>query len=416
VHADLTFAAHNITSSLSTQVVVLLISLLPIRCLPTMKLVGSALAVLISLSSTYAKPIPRSSLSKRLSVGSLDDVLLLDAPAFQDPSDSSKTIASMEAFVFLHQLPLNFSGILEDAVNAIGLDKGGDITTAADRLKLFSAVGIPGTHATVNVSGCSESPELPSTGLSDLGIVTSDNVPLGSCGVAATKGAATLTATVQNDDFSSAKIFPSGPDGFGVISDIDDTVKISHVLDKLELIQTTLFDDPEPVAGMPDVYASLAKSLNSPQFMYVSGSPVQLYPFLQDFISTTYSASVGPIFLKNFTLLNPAKVLDALIPGADDVLDYKVSQITRIHGMYPNKSFLTVGDSTEKDPETYGQIFNTFGSNFVRCIWIHLVDGANNTDARFNAAFKGVPQEKIRLFNDTEIPSLSSIDVAGGKC
>jgi phosphatidate phosphatase APP1 len=29
--------------------------------------------------------------------------------------------------------------------------------------------------------------------------------------------------------------------------------------------------------------------------------------------------------------------------------------IDRIQGMYPGKKFLTVGDSTQKDPETYGE-------------------------------------------------------------
>ena len=41
---------------------------------------------------------------------------------------------------------------------------------------------------------------------------------------------------------------------------------------------------------MPELYAALADKLD-PQFVFVTGSPYQLYPFLHDFINTTYNAS-----------------------------------------------------------------------------------------------------------------------------
>ena len=47
---------------------------------------------------------------------------------------------------------------------------------------------------------------------------------------------------------------------------------------------------------MPELYAALAEKLD-PQFVFVTGSPYQLYPFLHDFINTTYNASavsIGP--------------------------------------------------------------------------------------------------------------------------
>lgn len=104
---------------------------------------------------------------------------------------------------------------------------------------------------------------------------------------------------------------------------------------------------------MPELYASLVKSLDSPQFIYVSGSPFQLYPFLNDFIDTAFSASKGPILLQNLTLVDIQGLLN--FAGSNGVQEYKLSMIDRIHGMYPNKRFLAVGDSTQKDPETYGE-------------------------------------------------------------
>lgn len=45
-----------------------------------------------------------------------------------------------------------------------------------------------------------------------------------------------------------------------------------------------------------------------------------------------------------------------------------------------------------------------------------MVDGGDNSDERFAEAFDGVPQEKWRLYNTTDIPSLADVDLAGGSC
>lgn len=124
-------------------------------------------------------------------------------------------------------------------------------------------------------------------------------------------------------------------------------MKISNVLDKVALTKLTLIDDPPPVAGMPELHGSLAR----PQFIYVLGSPFQLYPFLRSFINTTYSASNGPIFLQNLTLVDIPEVVDFVTNG--NVFEYKAAMIDRIKGMYPNKRFLCGGG---RDPETYGKV------------------------------------------------------------
>lgn len=80
--------------------------------------------------------------------------------------------------------------------------------------------------------------------------------------------------------------------------DIDDTLKITGVLDTATALQNTFLNDPEPIAGMPDVLSSLQSSLSDPAFFYISGSPFQLYPFLHDFIDSTYPA--GPMCVISF--------------------------------------------------------------------------------------------------------------------
>ncbi|KAF5392740.1 hypothetical protein D9757_001013 [Collybiopsis confluens] len=377
-------------------------------------------------SLALALPVfPPRSATRNPSSRSLTTALLLNAPAFQDPSNPSNTIGAFESFVFLSQPDLSgITGLINSTLSSLGLNEGDKLTTAVDRLKLFAAVGVPGGDAQV---------ELPGTGLKDLGIVSA-NVSIGACvGGSSTRSSsgnstnlfATVTDRDPDTDSPTATVFFSPPSGFGIISDIDDTIKVSDVLNTSLLIQNTLFNDPVPVSGMPELYDSLASSLISdentaPQFIYLSGSPIQLYPFLTSFIQSTFSTtSQGPLLLQNFSVTDPTLIINA-ITGSEDggqgKIDYKVGQINNIHGMYPQKSFLVIGDSTEKDPEVYGLSFNIHGPSFIQCIWIHVVDGANNTDARFSAAFEGVPQDKIRLYRDEDIEGLRDVDVKGGSC
>ncbi|KAK0463293.1 hypothetical protein IW261DRAFT_1347935, partial [Armillaria novae-zelandiae] len=311
-------------------------------------------------------------------------------------------------FVYLKQLNLS---TLTSTLTAWASGKiGGSIEMAVERLKLFAAVGVPGVSLSVGVTECSEKATLSATsGLPDLGL-SATNASLGHC-----DRGNTFTGTLLNaGDAVTMTIFPSGTNGFGIISDIDDTVKVSHVLDTVEFIKTTLFDNPEPVPGMPDLYASLTQTLNDPPFIYITGSPYQLFPFLCNFLMTSFPKSRGPIFSQNVILEDVAQVINVL-SNPNDLLDYKLSQIDRVHGIYPNKAFLTVGDSTQSDPEVYAEAYRKYG-NFIQCIWIRQVDGANNSNERFTAAFTGVPKNKYRIYTDDEIPGLAHIDVAGGLC
>ena len=52
----------------------------------------------------------------------------------------------------------------------------------------------------------------------------------------------------------------------------------------------------------------------------------------------------------------------------------------------------------------------------IACSWIRRVEGSNNTDERFAAAFAGVPANKFRIYTDADIPSLANINVAAGEC
>ena len=65
-------------------------------------------------------------------------------------------------------------------------------------------------------------------------------------------------------------------EGLSVVSDIDDTVKVSHVADKKALLENTFLKPFLPAPGMAALYRAMARK--GAAFHYVSSSPWQLYP------------------------------------------------------------------------------------------------------------------------------------------
>lgn len=173
----------------------------------------SVLFPLTLFISTWAIPHP----TDKRDIARTDDVILFDAPAFQSPTDPSVTIVSQQALVYARQLDTGpLANVLKNAFNVFGL--GDEVATAVDRLKLFAAVGLSGKEVQIAVQGCSSLMTLPKTsGLPDLGLVAS-NVSVGKCSTAA-RLTTTLQASFQDTSFTST-VFPSGPDGFGVISGV----------------------------------------------------------------------------------------------------------------------------------------------------------------------------------------------------
>ena len=169
------------------------------------------------------------------------------------------------------------------------------------------------------------------------------------------------------------------PNGLSVISDIDDTVKISHVTDKKELIKATFFDDFAPVSGMKEVYRNLSQRRAS--FHFVSSSPWQLYTPLEQLMSEARfpwaDFSLKYIRFKDSTLLNLFK------PG----LETKPAQISAVIDNYPKRHFLLVGDSGEQDPEAYALIIERYPTQ-IKGVYIRNITDEVITNQRFAPLIK----------------------------
>jgi len=171
-------------------------------------------------------------------------------------------------------------------------------------------------------------------------------------------------------------------EGVTVISDVDDTIKISEVLDKKLLMKNTFVKPYKTTEGFPEYYKALKKQ--GAYFHYVSASPWQIQPSLKPFMDAHYPK--GTIALRNFRLKD-SSLLDFLKSSAE----YKIGQIKSIIERYPKHQFILIGDSGEHDPDVYAKIYQLFPKN-IKAIQIRAVKGSDLTDQRFEKAFSAVPK------------------------
>mmetsp|Transcript_2230 Transcript_2230/g.6514 ORF Transcript_2230/g.6514 Transcript_2230/m.6514 type:complete len:429 (+) Transcript_2230:22-1308(+) len=186
------------------------------------------------------------------------------------------------------------------------------------------------------------------------------------------------------------------PVGLSVISDIDDTIKLSNVLDKKKLMRNTFLKEFKPVPGMSQLYQSWSK--RGAAFHFVSSSPFQLYRELHSFLERE-SFPLGSFHLKQIRA-KPSAVLNLL----SDPFERKCSTIGSIIDAYPKRTFVLVGDTGEKDPEVYGEIVRRYPNQIWR---VYLRDaGEQSKERRFDAAFADVPREVWTVFQDASEISL----------
>jgi hypothetical protein len=190
--------------------------------------------------------------------------------------------------------------------------------------------------------------------------------------------------------------------GWGVISDIDDTIKVTMTPSPLGILESTfLVETPQPVEGMPELYGHMASALQHPPYFYLSASPYNLYKFLKQFREAHYPQ--GTMILRDASWQNLGGLISSL---QQNVQAYKVSRMHKIHAWFPHRRFICIGDSTQSDPESYGEIARTF-PGWVGAIFIRKVTGISemdektkNSPERFEKAFKGLDRKLWHVFTD----------------
>jgi hypothetical protein len=171
--------------------------------------------------------------------------------------------------------------------------------------------------------------------------------------------------------------------GLSVITDIDDTIKITEVPAGRKItVKNTFFRD---FVAAPDM-AKRYRELGDASFHYVSGSPWQLYDSLAGFLLSDAAGFPEGTFHMKSMRKNPLNAgtwhdLHEIAAG-DATFRQKVTQISELIEAFPHRQFILVGDSGERDPEVYKTIKETFPDQ-IQAIWIRdIVNARENQPER----------------------------------
>ncbi len=195
----------------------------------------------------------------------------------------------------------------------------------------------------------------------------------------------------DNREFSgTVHLAPNAPPVVRVISDIDDTIKISQVRDKPALLLNTFCRPFRPVPGMADMYRIWEET--GARFHYVSGSPWQLYPPLAEFVRD-HNFPAGSFHMKLFrTTDRSAKNLFG------SQIEYKKGEITALFEKFPRDRFILVGDSGEQDPTIYAEMARENPRQVSHILIRNVTDDSLES---FRETFTGLPDDLWQVFRET---------------
>lgn len=161
------------------------------------------------------------------------------------------------------------------------------------------------------------------------------------------------------------KIFVPHITQYGFISDIDDTVLVSHSATTGKKLKVMFTKNPRSRKTFSDVvryYDLLALAHTEPTvlnpFFYVSSSEWNLYDDLNEF----FKHNGLP---KGAFLLNQIKRWYQLFKTGTTKHQGKLIRVARILEAFPKQRFVLLGDNSQSDPEIYAAIANRYRDNIV---------------------------------------------------
>ena len=185
-------------------------------------------------------------------------------------------------------------------------------------------------------------------------------------------------------------------DGVSVISDIDDTVKVTHVTRRRSLLENTFLRPFEAVAGMADAYQQWASE--GVAFHYVSSSPWQLFAPIRELFEQVQLPR-GAFHLSAFTFRNHVLHRFGMLRKRA-----KLTVLKCLLESFPRRRFVLVGDSGERDPEIYGALARRFPAHVVG-IYIRELSYRPMSSERSEHAFRKLSGSSVRIFREPhELP------------
>jgi phosphatidate phosphatase APP1 len=187
----------------------------------------------------------------------------------------------------------------------------------------------------------------------------------------------TVTATAWGDGREhkgEGRVRLIEPIGSSVVSDIDDTIKVTDILSGNRVVlRNTFLRKYVRAEAMREMYEM---RFNARAFHYVSGSPWQLYPLLHQFMQEE-GFPEGSFHMRRFGKHWTTLIRDLLnfLKNKEGIAEQKKGQIGTLMQRFPGRRFTLIGDSGELDPEVFAELRSEYGDQVEKII-IRDVAGA----------------------------------------
>jgi len=159
---------------------------------------------------------------------------------------------------------------------------------------------------------------------------------------------------------------------YAFISDVDDTVMVSHSATIARRLRELFIKNPhtrKTFPGAADHYQQLSTAHTSADqpnpFFYVSSSEWNLY----DYLVETFQFNKLP---NGAFLLNTIKQWTDLIKTGKTGHEGKLLRVMRILDAFPNQRFIFFGDNSQQDPMIYSAIAEKYPQN-IEAIYIRNI-------------------------------------------
>lgn len=191
------------------------------------------------------------------------------------------------------------------------------------------------------------------------------------------------------------------PTGVTVVSDVDDTIKVTEVFrGKRRVLERTFLEPFEEVPGMAARYRAWRD--DGAVFHYVSAAPWHLYPELSHFLDRAHFPT-GTLHLRTFRVKDERRWNLLASPRR-----HKLREISTLLARYPRRRFVLVGDTGESDPEIYGELARSHPKQ-IAAIALRDVGAATWNPARRDVALSGVRCQVLVFSKPAEVPDLAEV-------
>ena len=167
-----------------------------------------------------------------------------------------------------------------------------------------------------------------------------------------------IQTRVQDNRQFGGKIKVVRPGDICVISDIDDTIKLTGVTDRSQLMKKIFYREYCATEGMLDYYQKMEK--DGYNFFYVSASPVQLYRPLSEWMHDV-GYPEGEINLRDFYIADSRAI--NMLRESGKVKQPEVEAIIR---RFPGCKFILIGDAGEQDARIYADVARKFAGQILK--------------------------------------------------